>query len=93
MQRFHSDLCQVPIPSQTFRQSRRVKKKPAYLGVYILLCCGEMENSFQCDTCGKCCSYKKNLVRHVKKVHSTSEDDYWNFKILDVVLILLGGAP
>ena len=77
MQRFQSDSCQVPIPSQTFRQSRRVKKKPAYLGDYILLCCGEKENSFHCDTCAKCCRYKKNLVRYVKEVHSTSEDDHW----------------
>ena len=58
VQRFQSDSCQVPITSQTFRQSRLVKKKPAYLGDYILLCCDEMENSFQCDTCGKCCRYK-----------------------------------
>ena len=32
VQRFQSNSCQVSIPSQAFRQSRRVKKKPAYLG-------------------------------------------------------------
>ena len=74
VQNFRSKLCSVSISSQTFRQSRRVPKTPAYLRDYVLLC----SIMFQCDTCGKFCAYKRNLVRHVKDVHSSTAEEYWN---------------
>ena len=73
-QNFRSKLCSVPISSQTFRQSRRVPKTPAYLRDYVLPC----SIMFQCDTCGKFCAYKRNLVRHVKEIHSSTAEEYWN---------------
>ena len=36
-------------------------------------CCKVKRRSHSCDLCPKCYAYKRNLVRHVSKVHRTSD--------------------
>ena len=70
VQNFPSKSCSVPISSQTFRQSSRVPKTPAYLRDYVLLC----SIMFQCDTCPvlRCGSHfirRSSLTKHLMKSH------------------------
>ena len=76
VQSFQTDSYSVPISSQTVRQSRRVSKKPSYLSDYVLLC---TDTVLQCDTCGKFCACKRNIVRYVKEVHSSTAEEHWNY--------------